>query len=181
MTACHDTSTWGPTMVADQTHFHRIIVGVDGTENSIAALHYAVGLAARDGAAVEAVYAFHPYMTAAQYPFAGALPPYGAHGEGTQDSADPTTHPPITAATEALETLKNTVSTALGRDEAEQITMRAIEGEPHSVLGSEAEFADLLIVGARGHNGPLGLLHGSTAQACTRHATCPVLVVPAAH
>ena len=140
----------------------------------------AVGLAARDGAKVEAVYAFQPYMTAAQYPFAGAVPPYGLHGEGTQDSADPTSHL-ITAATEALQTLQTTVSTALGRDEAEQITMRAIEGEPHHVLASEAEFADLLVVGARGHNGPLGLLHGSTAQACTRHATCPVLVVPAAH
>src|SRR5438128_8889247 len=109
-------------------------------------------------------------MTAAQYPFAGALPPYGPNGEGTEDSADPNAHP-ITAATEALETLKNTVSTALGRDGADLITMRAIEGEPHSVLGSEAEFADLLVVGARGHNGPLGLLHGSTAQACTRRAT----------
>ncbi len=180
MTACHDTSTWGPTKVADQTHFHRIVVGIDGTENSIAVLHFAVGLAARDGAKVEAVYAFQPYMTAAQYPFAGAVPPYGLHGEGTQDSADPTSHL-ITAATEALQTLQTTVSTALGRDEAEQITMRAIEGQPHHVLASEAEFADLLVVGARGHNGPLGLLHGSTAQACTRHATCPVLVVPAAH
>ena len=180
MTACHDTSTWGPTKVADQTHFHRIVVGIDGTENSIAALHYAVGLAARDGAVVEAVYAFQPYLTAAQYPFAGALPPYGPDGGGTQDPADPGAHP-ITAATEALETLKNTVSTALGNDRADQIMMRAIEGEPHHVLASEAEFADLLVVGARGHNGPLGLLHGSTAQACTRHATCPVLVVPAAH
>lgn len=177
MTACHDTSSWGPANAAGQTHFHRIVVGVDGSANSVAALHLAVGLAARDGATVEAVYAFHPYLEA-QYPFAGALPPYGPHGEGTQDPADPTSEP-INAATDARELLKNTLSAALGPAGVEQVVVRAIEGEPHDVLASVAEKADLLVVGARGHNGPFGLLHGSTAQACTRHATCPVLVVPA--
>src|ERR1039457_2067045 len=92
MTACHDTSSWGPANEVGQTHFRRIVVGVDGSTNSVAALRLAVGLAARDGATVEAVYAFHPYLEA-QYPFAGALPPYGPHGEGTQDPADPTSEP----------------------------------------------------------------------------------------
>lgn len=177
MTACHDTSSWGLAKTADQTHFHRIVVGVDGSPNSVAALRLAVGLAARDGAIVEAVYAFHPYFEA-QYPFAGALPPYGPHGEGTQDPADPAAEP-INAATDARQILKSTVSSALGDTAVEQIVVRAIEGDPHDVLASVAENADLLVVGARGHSGPLGLLHGSTAQACTRHATCPVLVVPA--
>src|SRR5450755_2920765 len=103
MTACDDTSSWGSVIEVDKTQFHRIVVGVDGSANSIAALQLAVGLAAREGAALEAVYAYHPYV-AAQYPFAGALPPYGLHGEGTQDSADPTTEP-INAATDSRELL----------------------------------------------------------------------------
>jgi nucleotide-binding universal stress UspA family protein len=177
MTACHDTSSWGPANAAGQTHFHRIVVGVDGSANSVAALKLAVGLAARDGAKVEAVYAYHPYLEA-QYPFAGALPPYGPRGEGTQDPTDPTSEP-ISATTDAQEILRQTVSSAFGYAEVDQLVVRAIEGNPHDVLASVAETADLLVVGARGHGGPLGLLHGSTAQACTRHATCPVLVVPA--
>jgi nucleotide-binding universal stress UspA family protein len=178
MTACHDTSSWGPATALGQTHFHHIVVGVDGSANSVAALQLAVGLAAREGATVEAVYAYHPYLEA-QYPFAGALPPYGPHGEGTQDPADPTSAP-ISPATDALELLKETVSAAFGYADVDQLVVRAIEGNPHEVLASVAQTADLLVVGARGHGGPLGLLHGSTAQACTRHASCPVLVVPAA-
>ncbi len=177
MTTCHDTSSWGSANAADKTQFHRIVVGVDGSTNSIAALQLAVGLADREGATLEAVYAYHPYV-AAQYPFAGALPPYGPHGEGTQDTADPTAGP-INAATDSLELLKSTLYSVLKEAEVDKIALRAIEGDPDDVLASAAEYADLLVVGARGHNGPLGLLHGSTAQACTRHATCPVLVVPA--
>jgi len=177
MTACHDTSSWGSVIEVDKTQFHRIVVGVDGSANSIAALRLAVGLAAREGATLEAVYAYHPYV-AAQYPFAGALPPYGVHGEGTEDSADPTSEP-NNAATDALELLKSTLYSVLDKAEVDQIAVRAIEGDPNHVLASEAAYADLLVVGARGHNRALGLLHGSTAQACTRHATCPVLVVPA--
>lgn len=177
MTACHDTSSWGSVIEVDETQFHRIVVGVDGSANSIAALQLAVGLAAREGATLEAVYAYHHYV-APQYPFAGALPPYGVRGEGTEDSADPTSAP-IDAATDALDLLTNTLHTVLDKTEVDQIVLRAIEGDPDNVLASEAAFADLLVVGARGHNGTLGLLHASTAQAITRHATCPVLVVPA--
>ncbi|HEY8728728.1 MAG TPA: universal stress protein [Acidothermaceae bacterium] len=177
MTTCHDTSSWGSVIEVDKTQFHRIVVGVDGSANSIAALQLAVGLAAREGATLEAVYAYNPYV-AAQYPFAGALPPYGLHGEGTQDSADPTAEP-INAATDSLELLTSTLNSVLAKAEVDEIVARVAEGDPHHVLASAADHADLLVVGARGHDGPLGLLHGSTAQACTRHATCPVLVVPA--
>ncbi len=177
MTACHDTSSWASVIEVDKTQFHRIVVGVDGSANSIAALRLAVGLATREGATLEAVYAYHPYV-AAQYPLAGALPPYGVHGEGTQDPTDATAKP-INAATDSLELLRSTLYSVLDKAEVDQIVLRAIEGDPTDVLASEAAYADLLVVGARGHNGPLGVLHGSTAQACTRHATCPVLVVPA--
>jgi nucleotide-binding universal stress UspA family protein len=159
MTACHDTSTWGPGSAVRQTRFRRIVVGVDGTPNSVAALRLAVGLANSGDASVEAVCAYHPYMEA-QYPLASPSEP-------------------IDAAKDAEATLKNAVFTAFGRAVVDRLTIRAIEGNPHGVLASLSETADLLVVGARRQGRPLGLLHGSTAQACTRHATCPVLVVPA--
>ena len=134
MTTCHDTSSWGSANAADKTQFHRIVVGVDGSPNSVAALQLAVGLADREGATLEAVYAYHPYV-AAQYPFAGALPPYGMHGEGTQDTADPATEP-INAATDSLELLKSTLYSVLKEAEVDKIAVRAIEGDPNDVLAS---------------------------------------------
>lgn len=40
-----------------------------------------------------------------------------------------------------------------------------------------SEGARMLVVGARGLDGLLGMLLGSVSEQCVRHATCPVLVV----
>lgn len=186
MTACHDTSSWGaPTGSMDArivdaieaTRFRRVVVGVDGSQNSIAALRFAVGLAGRDGAIVDAICAFHPYVQP-QYPFALAVPPYGPLGDGTHDRTPPLSTMPTPDA-DARRTLEDAMEKAFGCTKLEGVQLIALEGSPHDVLSRSAADADMLVVGARGHSGPLGLVLGSTAQACTRHAHCPVLVVPA--
>jgi nucleotide-binding universal stress UspA family protein len=52
------------------------------------------------------------------------------------------------------------------------------EGSPAKVLLTEGQEADLLVVGARGHEGFVGLLLGSVATAVVHHAPCPVAVIP---
>jgi nucleotide-binding universal stress UspA family protein len=54
---------------------------------------------------------------------------------------------------------------------------RAIEGQPAGVLLKEAEQADMIVVGSRGHGGFANLLLGSVTQQVVHHAPCPVVVV----
>ncbi len=179
MTTCHDTSSWGQADIIAPVHFRHIVVGVDGSPNSIAALRLAVGIGVRDSATVEAIYAYHPYVQA-QYPFALVVPPYGPAGEGRREAFASTTAV-LEPDTDARAALEEAVRKAFGPEPVENLLLRPVEGNPHDVLTRFAATADLLVVGASGHSGALGLLLGSTAQACARHATCAVLVVPARH
>jgi nucleotide-binding universal stress UspA family protein len=185
VTACHDTSSWG--IVASPsdariagaiqaTRFRRVVVGVDGSPNSIAALRFAVGLAGRDGGVVDAICAFHPYVQA-QYPFALAVPPYGPSGEGAHDG-NTLVSAVMDAEVDARHNLERAMNAAFGCSQLDGVQLIALEGSAHEVLSRSAQNADVLVVGARGHSGPIALMLGSTAQACTRHAHCPVLVVP---
>ncbi len=185
MTACHDTSSWGTVpspnearvaVAIDATRLRHVVVGVDGSPNSIAALRYAVGLAARDGGTVDAICAFHPYVQA-QYPFAMAIPPYGPISDRAHEGTT-LVGAVLDAALDARQALEHSMTEAFGCTELPGVHLIALEGAAHDVLTHAAEHADMLIVGARSHNGPLAMVVGSTAQACTRHAHCPVLVVP---
>jgi nucleotide-binding universal stress UspA family protein len=45
------------------------------------------------------------------------------------------------------------------------------------VLIDEADGADLLVVGSRGHGGFTEALLGSVSQHCVHHARCPVVII----
>ncbi len=58
------------------------------------------------------------------------------------------------------------------------VTLRLLDGNPVGVLLDAAERASLLVVGSRGQGGVTRLLLGSTSDACLQHASCNVAVVP---
>ena len=65
-------------------------------------------------------------------------------------------------------------------EQIEGLATRVLDGDPRHAIVEEAkrEHADLIVIGKRGRNRIQEFLLGSTAEAITRDAHCPVLVVP---
>jgi nucleotide-binding universal stress UspA family protein len=139
-----------------------IVVGVDGSESSTAALVWAIDEAERRGASVEAVCA---------WVYAIGAPPYLVGGGSVHDylvrEAEETVNAAVTAA--RSERPGSTVT----------ITSETMPGPPALALLRRSHDAELLVVGSRGRGGFSSLLLGSVSQQVTMHATCPVVVVRA--
>lgn len=163
MSACQVRASSERNHNAWADRLQHVVVGVDGSPNSIEALRVAVRLAASDNAKVEVVTAYQPYTGAS---FALGFPEVYASPGGVLD-----------AAADAQATLERVAREAIG-EQPPNVVLRAVEGSAFEVLTRLAAIADMLVIGARGYSGPLAILLGSTAQACVRHARCPVLVVP---
>jgi nucleotide-binding universal stress UspA family protein len=139
-----------------------IVVGVDGSDRSLAALRWAVDEARLRDDRVLAVYAWEPPLVAAV-----DIPP-------TPDSQ--AYLPELLA--QAQEGAEALVERAVATVRGEGVTVEpsAIEGSAASVLLDAAEHADLLVVGSRGKGGLAGLLLGSISQQMAQHAPCPVVI-----
>jgi nucleotide-binding universal stress UspA family protein len=138
----------------------RIVVGVDGSVGSMAALRWAVAEAGCRHATVEAVSAW-------SFPVIAATPFVPAIGLSWADMKE--------AAQEAVD---GAIS-RLGPHPELTITTKVVEGRPAHVLLDEAAGAELLVVGTRGLGGAAELLLGSTSHACARQSPVPVVIVPA--
>ncbi|MFD3982527.1 MULTISPECIES: universal stress protein [Streptomyces] len=136
----------------------RIVVGVDGSDSSIKALHWAVRQAELTGATVEAVNSWEYPATS----WASMMP-------GMPEDFDP----------QALATisLNEALEEALGAGGAAGVSKVVVIGNPAQALLDRAQGADLLVVGARGHTGLKATLLGSVSLHVTQHAPCPVTVV----
>jgi len=133
----------------------RIVVGVDGSEPSKAALSWAVAQARLTGAVVEAVIAWEVPAT---YGY-----PVPVSGVDWGDLAQQ-------VLSEAIADVADAAAPA-------KISYKVVEGNPAQALVEESAGADLLVVGNRGHGGFVEALLGSTGQHCVHHATCPVVVI----
>ncbi len=140
---------------------YTIVVGVDGSAGSIEALRWAGTEADLRDAKIRAVSAWEfPYM----------------YGEGV-----------VALSLDMLETetkarLDETIKKAIEDPaKAAQVEQVVVCGHPSGVLETESKTADMLVVGARGHGGFLGLLLGSVSDQIAKHAHCPVVVVRSAN
>jgi nucleotide-binding universal stress UspA family protein len=139
----------------------RVVVGVDGSPGSEAALGFAVEHAARHDVPLVAV--------------------YGWRDRHAQSSG---TGSPLAARTrERLEAGQRMLETALEEWRAKhpslEIVAEAVPMHPARVLADASERCSLLVVGARGRGVFAGLLLGSVSQSVLHNARCPVAVVHA--
>jgi nucleotide-binding universal stress UspA family protein len=142
---------------SDVTRTAEIIVGVDESPASIAALTWAAEYAARSGAAIRLVHAFE-------------LEPSEMYGTATELRRS------------IFQDLRASLST-LARDTVEPPLspgawhLDIVEGVTGRVLVDAAKNADLLVLGTGAHTGVRRLL-GSVSHYCLSHATTPVVAVP---
>jgi len=143
------------------TEINRIVVGVDGSETSQAALLWAYNEAAHHGASLTAV-------TTWRAPTLPMSPPYGAVPDRDYETQ------PTRA---ALALLEQSTAALDARSPAVDVRTSIEEGHPAEVLIERSREADLLVVGSRGYGGFKGMLLGSVSQQLVAHAECPVVVV----
>lgn len=149
----------------------RIVVGVDGSDESRNALAWAAEEAKLRQAELEVVYAYE-YTPAWQlYGYEGVsvaqMDAIAAEDEAAQEQAQE----------QAGELVRQLVDD-LGPVEGVKVTPVAItDRRAAAALVARSENADMLVVGSRGRGGFSGLLLGSVSQQCAAHAHCPVTII----
>jgi nucleotide-binding universal stress UspA family protein len=139
-----------------QSGGHHIVVGIDGSVSSIAALDWAVHQAEMTGYSLKVV-------TTWDWPAA----------YGMAFAYVPSDYSPSADAQKILDSALEKV-----RREHPGVTIESLvaEGHPAPILVEESRGADLLVVGSRGHGEFSGMLLGSVSEHCVTNAYCPVVV-----
>ena len=141
-----------------------IVVGIDGSHNASRALEWAMTEAAiRKTQLTVLTVLSEPahYWTGSPVPFAG-------------DSER------IAEIRKSAEAAVEANAAKLGPGKPESVTVAAVAGFPAETLINAAKNSDLLVVGTRGVGGFDSLILGSVSNQVVHHASCPVVVVPAA-
>jgi nucleotide-binding universal stress UspA family protein len=159
----------------------RVVVGVDGSPESRAALRWAAVDARRRGAELRVVHVHEPKHS------------YNPYEVSYASTSNPRTverlaleerrwreHQRLAARQEAeavLDDLLEDLEPELRELPIERIVREG--SRPARLLLDSARHADLLVVGSRGRGGFTGLLLGSVSAQCAQHASCPVVIVRA--
>lgn len=133
----------------------QIVVGLDGSEDSLGALRWALQEALTRGCGVEVVHCWHP-QSAVDSLFAS-----------TQE---------MRVGSECM--LQNEVASAVAElTSVPEIKQTSVHGRPVPGLVAASEHAQLLVVGSYRYTGLKERLFGHVTDGCARHAPCPVVVV----
>ena len=141
----------------------RWIVGIDGSDAAIDAMHWAARHAAERNAELVAVSAFHVPAVMAAFT--------AKRGMGVDE---------IGLAATAAHDIDVAIEQASGDVEPGTVMVqpRVEEGQAAHVLVDLAADADLLVIGRRGSGELRDHLLGSVSRYCATHASTPVVVVP---
>ncbi len=135
-----------------------IVVGVDGSDPSQAALRWAATEAHRRGVGLQVV-------TCWSYP----MLPWGPY------------QPPLSSQdfeAEAREVAETVVDKVLGAErDGLDVQVTVLQGAASLRLLEFDRSADMIVVGSRGRGGFAGLLLGSVSQHLAEHARCPVVII----
>jgi nucleotide-binding universal stress UspA family protein len=131
-----------------------ITAGIDGTEESLAALGWAAREAVRRGTALRVVHAWR-------------FEPYEGIDAGDRD----------TQAGWARDATTEAVRAVVGRHPELDVSTDVLEGGSVDVLVAAAADAELLVLGSRGHGPVVGFLLGSVGQQVIAEASRPVVLV----
>ncbi|WP_349866698.1 universal stress protein [Leifsonia sp. WHRI 6310E] len=132
----------------------RIVVGVDGSASSIAALRRGVTIAESLGCSLVGVTVWEFPPSWPGYVMGGWSPEADAHAIAAEAAAE-----------------------VFGETSPSWYSSVVRSGPPAPELVAESTGAEMLIVGSRGRGGFTGLLLGSVSRACAERAACPVLVI----
>lgn len=132
----------------------RIVVGVDGSEISAAAIRFAFQQAARRHIGIVAVHAAKPTRQ----------------------------HPSLRVPAEIEDQIDRQLFAEAMQSKcvlfpAIEVRTKVVHGHPAQALIDSSAGADLVVVGSHGRGGFAGMLLGSVSQAVLHHAACPVAVV----
>ena len=133
-----------------------ITAGIDGTEESLAALDWAAREAVRRDVALRVIHAWR-------------FQPYEGIDAGDRDTQEGWARDAVTEA----------VRTVTGRHTGLDVSTEVVEGGSVDVLVAAAADAELLVLGSRGHGPVVGFLLGSVGQQVIAEAARPVVLVRA--
>ncbi|KUJ68060.1 hypothetical protein ACZ90_22735 [Streptomyces albus subsp. albus] len=132
-----------------------ITVGLDGTDNSLAAADWAADEAHRRGAPLRLVYAWQP----------------------PSPLDVPLDVDPLIGEVQAREVLRRAEERVRERRPRLPVTGELLPAEPVPALVAQSEHADILVLGSRGHGPLVGFLLGSVSLHVLRQAHGPAVVV----
>ncbi|NJP52034.1 universal stress protein [Streptomyces sp. SBST2-5] len=132
-----------------------VVTAVDGSEDSLRALDWAIDETRRRRASLKVVHV-------RQYPLWS--PPEVLAAAPPQEPGSP-----------VLYRIRERLD---GREGLPPVEYAALDGAPGAVVADLGASAQLLVLGSRGRGGFASLLLGSTSLAVARDADCPVVVVP---
>jgi nucleotide-binding universal stress UspA family protein len=143
-----------------------IVVGVDGSADSYAALSVASRLAERLDARLVLAHVGNPaYLSSGAFAATGSL---GPMPRGSED---------IEVELRAGEAMLEQVAEATGLDHAERRVLTGLAAERLADLADD-EAAELIVVGSRGRGAFRSAFLGSVSNSLVGVARCPVLIVP---